>query len=554
MELHLTKAAILCISVFVLFADARFVHRKSRVPGVKRILKGFIRSDPVRDAKGQDTGLIRIADIATELFSDVVIYDETEEDDFNIVNCQYLWKRQVYHVAIKGKDADKADFDSGTTFIIRRSTWTEKCPGAYLKPKSMPSQEQTLFFNITSCTGESGKKLQLKMVPTLRKNAVGRIKYAVQNGLVKKHLVKKRVNFERNKDDLATSRASFSYSNFSFIKTERALTVEKEYEIPIDSGITATLTLSITGGTENFDGDYDASLTDPSASASFEAFVTGTATAEISIGAKRTVGYQNELFNEAIPSLGYTIPIPLVEDLSVGVFFSLDFVAELEAKLLATYSTTFEFNKRVRVSVQLYPGAPPSAEILERTGDGSSSLEASSEADIGATITGFVGVKPAVGLGVTLSKVGSGSADISVQTGIEASVSISQTPNQPVAGGITFGVCDECHYAQGPVSVVAKNLDISFNLFDEEGSTSIASVLFKKEIGTICAVPASCEAGTCGGSCTTSLDCASGEICGEYSGENVCLNDIPNLDSCDPLPECSVCSGSCVRGTCFSAS
>lgn len=548
--------AVFLLSIF-LFAltDARYVHRKSRVRGVKRLLKGFVRSNPVKDASGKDTDLRRIADIETELSSDVVIYDETEEDDFEIIECRFVKKGRKYIVDIKGKDADKADFDAGTTFIIGRSVWAEKCPGIPLRTNLVPSQEQTLFFKIKSCSGETGNQLELTMKETFRRTAIGRVRYSVHNSMVNKRFVKKRVNFERNEDDMLTSRVGLENRNLDFPTSTRAsISYNKKYDLIVENGISASVSVSASAGVENFDGDFDLGWSGVSVKASFETFYKASASAVLEIEAKKSLNYKNELLRESVPSLSYDISIPFVGDLSAGAFVSVDFVASLEAQLLAEYTASVEFEKRVQVTLQLYPDTSVSTKVLSRTGTGNSAIDTTSEVDIGSSITGFAGIQPAVGVGISLGKVGSASAEVSISAGLEASIEASETPYSPISTGRTVGVCDKCHYVRGSLSAVGKDLKIMYDLFGNDGSKSLSSNAFEVSLGSICAISTPCNSDTCGGTCASSADCASGQVCQSYSGKMVCVDDIPNLGSCDPLPACSVCSGSCYGGTCFSSS
>lgn len=548
--------AVFLLSILLFaFTDARYVHRKSRVRGVKRLLKGFVRSNPVKDANGKDTDLRRIADIETELSSDVVIYDETEEDDFDIIECRFVKKGRKYVVVVKGKDADKADFDAGTTFIIGRSVWAEKCPGIPLRTNLIPPQEQTLFFKIKSCSGDTGNQLEVTMKQTFRRAAVGQVRYSVHNSLVNKRFVKKRVNFERNEDDMLTSRVSSQNENPIIPTSSRAsISYNEKYDLIVENGISATVSVSASAGVENFDGNFDVGFSGVSVEATFETFFKASASAELSIEAKKSVSYKNELFRESVPSLSYDISVPIVGDLTAGAFVSVDFVATLEAQLLAEYTASVEFEKRVQVTLELYPGTSVSTKVLTKTGNGNSAIDTTSEVDIGSSITGFAGIQPAVGVGISLGKVGSGSAEVSISAGIEASIEASETPYSPISTGRTVGVCDKCHYVRGSLFAVGKDLKISYDLFGDDGSKPLSDSAFEVSLGSLCAISASCDADTCGGTCASSADCASGQVCQSYSGKMVCLNDIPSSGSCDPLPACSVCSGSCFGGTCFSSS
>lgn len=552
----IVKFSILCMLLSLFSGSAaRFVHRKSRVRGVKRLLKGFVRSNPIKDANGKDTDLRRIADIETELNSDVVVFDETEEDDFEIVECNFVKKGRQYVITIKGKDADKTDFDSGTTFIIGKAAWRERCPGLSPQSRRIPSQEQILFFKITSCSGETGNTLEVTMKPSFRRKAVGEVRYSVHNSMVNKRFVTKRVNFEKNEDDMKASRLAIPNNNLTLPTSTRAsISFNEKYNLIVENGISASVSIGASAGVENFDGDFDIGFSGVSVKASFEAFFKATATAELSIEGKKSVSYKNELFRESVPSLSYEISIPVVGDLTAGAFVSLDFIATLEAQILATYTASVEFEKRVKVTLELYPDPSVSSEVLTKTGNGNSALDTSSEADVGASITGFAGVVPAVGVGVSLGKVGSGSAEVSLRAGLEASIEASETPYSPVTTGRTLGVCDKCHYVQGSIDAVGKDLKIAYDLFGEDGSKELSDNAFEVSLGSLCAISSPCNANTCGGACSSTSDCTSGQVCGMYSGKMVCLDDIPNTGSCDPLPACSICSGSCFGGTCFSSS
>lgn len=480
---------LFCIFCFV---NAGFVHRKSRVPGVTRILKGFIRSDPIKDDKGLDTDFRRVADVTTKLFSDVVIYEETEEADFRVISCRYVWKRGYYAVSIKGRDTDKADFDAGTKFIIRRKTWLELCPNTRLPPKARSRFEKVLFFNILSSTELSKTKLKIAMVPTWRKKVIGRVRFSVRNEVFDKQSIKKRVNFEKNDDDLGLSRVTVVSKNLSMSTSSRASASFDEAEsIAITDDITATVSVSASVGIENLEGDFD--IFSLSGGISFETFLSASATAKLAIEAKDLAEYTDEIFSVPIPSLSYTISIPFGEDLSVGAFFALDFVASLEAELLATYTASVAFEKRVKVSLDLIPDASASADVLEKSGSGDSSLETTTEAELGAKITGFVGVKPAVGLQIDLGEFGSGALEAFIQAGVEASIKASDTPFSPVTTGITFGVCESCHYVQGGLSVVGRDLSVGYDVNEETDSIVLESVPFAEDIGTVCAITATCD-------------------------------------------------------------
>lgn len=486
---------VLCIHLFGQLVNARFVHRKSRVPGVTRKLKGFIRSDPIFDEKGDETDFRRIADIETKLFSDVVVHDETEEEDFRIINCRYLWKRGYYDVVIKGKDADKTDFDAGTKYIIRRKTWLELCPKARLPPRADSVFEKYLFFNIISCTQKSRRKLMLAMVPTKRRKAIGKVRYSIRNEVFNKRDILKRVNFERNDDDITVTVDSAVSSNQSILLSSRvsaSLSIDESETFAIATGVTATVSFDASVGIENLGGEFDVGLTGASIGISFETFLTASASAKLAIGAKELLEYTDEIFSVPIPSLSYSVSIPFSDDLSVGAFFALDFVASLEAELLATYTASVDFEKRVKVSFDLVPDTSASAEVIERSGSGSSALETASDAELGAKIIGFVGVKPAVGLEIDLGGVGSGTADVSIQAGLEASIEASDTPFAAVTSGTTFGVCEECHFVQGGISVVGRDLAFEYDVFGETDSMVLDSVSFDAPIGTVCAIPGTC--------------------------------------------------------------
>lgn len=208
-----------------------------------------------------------------------------------------------------------------------------------------------------------------------------------------------------------------------------------------------------------------------------------------------------ELLKQTIPSLGFSIRIPVVGKCHAGGYVALNYVREMKITRTAKLSVQATYIKKQLVTAKV------SSLSLDASDDGSSSsgsggLEVEPNAAASLSISGFFGVRPVLGMGVTYERKRafrkrikkSGSADIGADFGVALSADYKYPPFSPYSGsGFTIGQCSSCHAIQGGLSLKGKHLSlqVSKNGKKQKKRTLVRN-LFETRLGTVCAVTQSC--------------------------------------------------------------
>lgn len=439
-----------------------------------------------------------------ELKRDIVVWDELKTDGVHITACSSEGRNGEASLGLRGKMLDMSDYSDGTAFVIDVDDWERRC-GEVKPMKSIDSSDQYLFFIIIDGVKSKGKQvnLQLRRVPGSK--VAPKVDFEVmrdveiEEGMIPNDLcLDDDPNFAAIDESLMGTSRSYILSNSTLLPyEERFLALRKSFDVDVVEGVTATVELGFDACITNFRFIRSAfGIPQLGWDQNLEASVTG----KLAFGILSKRKEIELLKPTAIPNFGYSTDIFLLGKVSAGAFFKADWVLDVSAE--ATVELSMEASVKTEQSGLVHLTTSPT--ILVRSKEaksGSVAAQGTFTDGAGAAIKGhfegFVGVRPAVGVEISLERFKKRGVELYVGVDLGAQVvgEVKYPPFEAVTGDwVTVGNCDDCHLLEGTLSMVAKNLSYAGKV---NGKTVVENTLLNQilnfPIGSGCAISAQCS-------------------------------------------------------------
>lgn len=480
-------------SIFILCCFAAFnstagihLHRgPSSVAGYS-VLRGHTLTKVDRQNKEQ-----KLVDFSVELLSDAIIWDELEEEGFHLTSCFRNEEKNEAEMSITGAQIDRSDFPFGTSFVIETEDWERHC-GKIKAVAGIDVADDTLFFKIKSSkmVSRSKNSVWISMVIVSGAEVAPVIDIEVHNRPPLSKPLPKKVIFETREWDpisreelleLAPSSFNATIASRHMLSNRRTVQIVNGAQLEVNSKVSADFhrfRVSRWGKTkisweQHFSGQFSTKL--------------------MTSNDIRAIG-SGPIFHKNLPNAGFTAKIPFVGQLHAGAFVKLDWDADVKIGTTISSTAQYSIRKREEVTAQIYPPFLTSRNIEQpQNGKGSFTIRLSSTQPSRFGMSGFLGVRPAIGASITLGKRGV-EGNIGASVGVQIATEYRKAPFMPFLGsGLKMGSCNQCHFIEGPVSIRGKRLSSQLILggFIQKEKTLLYS-LFQQHIGTLCSFATQC--------------------------------------------------------------
>ncbi|CAN8069045.1 unnamed protein product [Agarophyton chilense] len=398
----------------------------------------------------------RVLEFAVELKQDAVLFDELEEDGVQVRACSRDEAARKATIHLSGASLDKSDFQKGTAFVIDVDDWEKNC-APVLPVEGVDEADDALFYVISGMSAD-GENVFLDM------------------NIVSGSEIAPTVDIDiREEPVLATklpNKVLFSDSP-AFVSSERLLVSARSVIANDSLPVVARPSISARSKVTLFTGvelEVDASLSANinrfkvkrllKTEVQWEQSLEAQLNAELTVSGKIEAERSGEIFRKPIPKFGFSAKIPFVGRIRAGAFGKVDWIAELEVGAALRANIHASHRTKQRVTARVIPPRFNSRNLL-RADDGSSGRSTFTfENEAEASITGFIGLRPAIGVELTLGKKGV-EGNIGAKLGLEAETTIKNPPFKPFTGsGLKVGRCDQCHRLRGGLKIKGKDLGV----------------------------------------------------------------------------------------------
>lgn len=215
-----------------------------------------------------------------------------------------------------------------------------------------------------------------------------------------------------------------------------------------------------------------------------------------------------ELAKWFLPGLSFKLGIPLIGKLRAGAFVGINWITRINAGKTVKLFFKAQYKKKQKVTAQLLP-PDYNAETVKSESGASAELSYSSGNDLNVRLSGFYGLRPVIGAGITYTKkkvsfkrfrlrvseeTKSVEGNLGADVGVEVQAAVKYPPYEPYLGsGLKIGVCEYCHSAQGSAYFKGQKLSVqavSGNVVKKE--KVILDKLFEVRLATVCLSPQVC--------------------------------------------------------------
>ncbi|KAI0563466.1 hypothetical protein FGB62_39g04 [Gracilaria domingensis] len=493
----INKLVLLIFSLGLIFQAGATskLHLGSSSTGSPTVLRGrtLIGAAPAETNSGSPNLQLlqaptqRVLEFAVELKQDAVLFDELVEDGVHVISCSRDAAARKATIRLGGDSLDSSDFDKGTAFVIDVDEWEKNCArvlpvegvdeaddALFYVINNMSSDEQTVFLEMDIV---SGSEVAPNVDIDIREEA------AFVTSLPKKVVFDDSPLFATTESLLATARTLIFNDTLPVvtrpsISAKTKVTLFKGAELEVDASLSASINKFKVKRLFKTEVQWEQNL---------EARLD----AELTVAAKFEGERSGEIFRKPIPKFGFSARIPFVGRIRAGAFGKVEWVAEVEVEAALRASIHASHHNKQRVTARIIPPRFESRNLLPNNAgsSGRSSLTFENEAQAG--ITGFVGLRPAIGVELTLGKKGV-EGNIGAKLGLEASTTFKNPPFTPFSGGgLKIGECDQCHRLRGALKIKGKDLGVQLLKNGEVTQEKIlVGELFEIRLGTLCALTA----------------------------------------------------------------
>ncbi|PXF40170.1 hypothetical protein BWQ96_10138 [Gracilariopsis chorda] len=567
----LTSVCLLWALLLVSHASASRLHRVSSVTGSPTVLRGRTLISGSLDglkanafsanafgATPNAASLVasnpRLLEFSVSLKKNSVVYDELEEDGVQITSCTRDAGSRQATIKLSGDNLDSSDFASGTAFVIDVDDWEKHC--GQVQPVEGVDEADDVLFYIIDAVSVNGKQVSLSMSIVPGSEVAPEVDIDVKEEPVFVTALPKKFIFNDSPLFATTS---------SLLSTSRNLVLNDSLPIVTRPTISHKAKINLfTGAVLEVDASLSANVNKFKVKRLFktevqwEQSLKARLDAQLTVNAKFKGERSGEIFRRPIPKFGFSVKIPFVGRIRAGAFGKVEWVADVEIGAALEASIRASHETKQRVTARIIPPRLNSKNLLPANAgsSGSSTFKFKDELNAEASIIGFVGVRPAVGVELTLGKKGI-EGNIGAKLGLEADTRIKNPPFEAYTGsGLKIGKCNRCHRLRGGLNIKGKDLGVQLvknGRVDKE--KILIGQLFVIRLGTLCALPATCPANPpnprstpppskCR-TCSSLVKCPSGMSC--ISGK--CIGFSAPGQACGACSRCSIGSR-CSRGRC----
>lgn len=531
------------------------------------MIHGAVLTKHVNGVHSQVPHMIRFA---AQLKRDVIVWDELQQDALRITACSRHPATRTATVRIQGSALDPSDFRVGAAFVISVEDWEQNC--ANVEPVLGIDEADDALFYVIEDVSVAGSEVSCQMSIVPGRDVVPTVEVDVHNTpAVKAGVPQRSVFFD---DDTGALQALARQDYGQNIRQNDSLPVVERPSVSFSRDVRL-----FDGGFLKVDASISADINRFKIKRFFktevqwEQSLRASANAELNIDKQFEGSTGGEVFKKPIPKFGFSAKIPFVGRVRAGAFVEVAWVAELEVDTKVKIRFNAVHHLRQIVDARIAPPRYSSRNLPVPSSSGTSSFSFGENNEVDVGVIGFIGLRPAVSVEVSLGSKGVG-GNVGAKVGVEAATQAKSPPFAPLTShsGLKLGNCNACHYLRGSMSVKGKDLAaqlVKNNKVEKE--FVLVAELFEIRLGTLCAISATCPATTttppartptpspsprpvpgvfckpCVPGAGSFLSCGTGSFC--LSSTRRCTKIVGIGAKCNP--SCTVCvGGTCKNGRC----
>ncbi|PXF48949.1 hypothetical protein BWQ96_01291 [Gracilariopsis chorda] len=485
---------------FASLASASRLHRVSSASGSPTILRGrtLISAAPDGVETTSNTASLvvsspRLLEFSVALKTDAVVFDELAEDGIQITSCSRDAVARKATAELSGSKLDASDFAPGTAFVIDVDDWEKHC--AEVQPVEGVDEADDALFYMIDTVSVNEKQVSLKMTIVSGSEVAPEVDFNISEEPAFVTALPEKVVFN-DSPLFATTTSLLSTSRNLMLNDSLAVvarpTISHKTKVKLFTGAVLEVDASLSANVNKFKVKRLFKT-----EVQWEQSLNARLNAQLTVDAKLSGERSGEIFRRPIPKFGFSAKIPFVGRIRAGAFGKVDWVADVEIGAALEASIRVSHETKQRVTARIIPPRFDSRNVLPPNAgsSGSSSFKFKDELNAEASIVGFVGVRPAVGVELTLGKKGI-EGNIGAKLGLEADTRIKNPPFTAFTGsGLKIGKCSSCHRLRGALNIKGKDLGVQLvknGRVDKE--KILVGELFVIRLGTLCALPATCPA------------------------------------------------------------
>lgn len=479
------------------------LHLGPRGHQPEKILRGFTTSiaDPT-DRSGALLGesTSQVVDFAIHIMQDILLWEELVKDGVMFESCSFKPGSRFSQVRLSGSRLDITDFDLGVVFSIDKGDFELNCQMPVLSVPGIDDADNILFFKIINkvVKGPDTVLLSLQLVP-------GRFVVPEVDVWVREETVqpgKPEFAIFDDDSDLSPSTGILiqpPLSNNTLPTVDRASAFRKT--IRLGTGVTFNVNARVSVRLFSFKIVRLRSL-----EFRWEQTLSANLRAVLDVRQPFRKNANGEISRFYIPRLSFRAGIPLVGKLQAGAFVGLDYVVEVLADVKLRARVSANFRRHEEVIAKLAPPGYRAVNKLSFRKRAFSSGFITVESRRSATVDGFAGVRPVIGVGLTYTRskiafkrfrpvIESKSVDgrVGASFGARLTVGYRKPPFRPYQGKRFNGICKSCHSVRASLRFIGKDLSAELVLAEEAKRTKvIVPFLFGIDLGTLCLIKSNC--------------------------------------------------------------
>lgn len=485
----------LCIalSLFVGAFGSRILH------------KGPARGQPARIIRGRTTTSVvggtnarHVVDFQASLLTDTLFWEEHEQTGVTMDSCAPI-KRATRRsrLVLAGANLDIDDYVTGGVLAILKEDYTRIC-GQPLPPNydDIPEDDPSLYFRIRKAkdateAGVYKVKLSVRMIS--RHFVVGDVQASVREALIRR-TPKNAVIFD---DSPGFHVADRHLTNTSLPAVASRFSLSKTINKNLGSGGSMGVQLSAGGSFKEWkiEVKMPCKWKGLKLKCSIEGIAKWTQKLDASAGVGLTFssGYSKDAsgaLGQWPVSGGFKVKPPFIGTVQLGPFIKLDWVADMSVATSTTMSMSVSYAKEERCEADVVSGSFKCS-VRENSGGGDASVAFDGQATSGVEANGFIGVRPAYGVGAKFGSKAEIEANVGAKLGMYTKVEGRNPAYSAYSGNaLTLGICNKCHWAEGEIGVQAKDLSVELSTGGSSKDWVLLDDLFKIPLGKMCAIEA----------------------------------------------------------------
>lgn len=450
------------------------LHKDPRIPGKDFILRGTTFTD------SQHGQLPHLVTFAVHLKKDTIIHKELEDAGVQIRSCSRSAPTRSASVTLAGNALDKSDYIAGAAFVSTVEGWEKNC-GNVEHVDEIDDNDNTLFYLIDKVT-DDGEVINLKMTIVPGSEVAPEVEVAISDNPVSKSAEwKKGILHGELLPREPLLRSAVNGGKSLPVASHAAVSFRKNVRLfdGADLVVSGAIGANVWGVRIRIFRKWKLRprvTWNHSFMANTQALLIVKKHFEISRSGK--------IFKTGIPGASFGFSVWAVGHVDAGFFAKLDWILEanFRARLRAGFVLAHETRQSAAANL-----IPPDLSVQNLPSSGTYSdafIQFTHQESAYAKVDGFVGVKPAIGVGISFRRF---SAEIAVE--IEG----RHPPFPPFTRGRFIGPCRVCHLLRGDLFVKGKDLTGQIvkngRLVKEK---TFVSKLFEWRIATVCGIPRTC--------------------------------------------------------------